>query len=312
MKLKRVGSWALFLALFSTTMVACEKDEDNTNNPGTITDVVVNGASFTLLEKAVVRAELATTLATTQNLTVFAPTDEAFINAGLTEAVINSKSKEELQEVLKYHVLTSKIPASSVPAGPNAAVATFGGKNIYVTKSGANVFVNGVQVVTADVAASNGVIHVVNRVIVPPAGNIVQTAQAVPTLSYLVAAVLRADASGTSISGALSGAGPLTVFAPTNDAFIAAGYPTIASINAEDPNKLKNILLYHVIGARVYSSDLTEGAQPVTLQGGKVTITLSGGAKVKGATNTSATVIASTDITTTNGVVHVINGVLLP
>lgn len=303
----------LLMGLTSVTfLTSCDKDDDDTPKQQSITEIVVNGADFTILEAAVVKAELATTLQTTQNLTVFAPTDAAFTAAGLTLAAVNSKTKAELQALLGYHVLTSRIPSTGVPAGPNAAVPTFSTGTVFATKNANGVFINGVKVVTADVAASNGIIHVVDRVIVPPAGNIVATAQATPALSYLVAAVLRADASGTSISGALSAAGPLTVFAPTNQAFIDAGFPTIASIQAADPNTLKNILLYHVIGSRVYSSDLTEGAQPTTVGGGKVTIKLAGGAKVRGISNTADSNIQITDITTTNGVVHVIDKVLLP
>jgi len=302
-----------FLLLLSSVVLvsSCNKDDDAPAAQN-ITQIVVSSPDFSLLKTAVVRAGLDGTLATTQNLTVFAPNNAAFTAAGLTEAVINSTPVATLQAILQYHVLGTKVISSAVPAGPNAEVATLGGVKLFATKNANGVYVNGVKVITADVSASNGVIHVIDRVLTPPAGNIVVTAQAVPTLSYLVAAVLRADASGTSISGALSAAGPLTVFAPTNQAFIDAGFPTIASINAADPNTLKNILLYHVIAARVFSSDLTEGAQPATAQGGKVTIKLAGGAKVRGISNTGDSDIAITDIVTTNGVVHVINKVLLP
>lgn len=302
---------AILLTLSAFTWVSCDKDDD-TPQQETITEVVVNNASFTILEAAVIRAGLADTLANTPNLTVFAPTDEAFTKAGLTLAAINSTPVDALKNILKYHVLTSKVVSTAVPAGPNAEVTAFNGGKLFVTRNSAGVFVNGVKVTTADVSAANGVIHIVDRVILPAAGNIVQVAQANSNFTYLVAAVLRADASGTSISGALTGAGPLTVFAPTNQAFIDAGFPTIASINAADPNTLKNILLYHVISARVFSSDLSEGAQPATAQGAKVTITLSGGAKVKGTTNTTASTITATDLMATNGVIHVIDKVLLP
>lgn len=303
----------LMLALVSTFFfTACDKDDDDTMKPQTITDIVVNNPDFSILKAAVVRAELQNTLATTPNLTVFAPNNAAFIAAGLTEAVVNSTAKETLQAILTYHVLGTKVVSSSVPAGPNAEVTTLNGAKVYATRGASGVFINGVKVVTADVNASNGVIHVIDRVLLPPSGNIVQVAQANANFSYLVAAVLRADASGTSISGALSAAGPLTVFAPVNQAFIDAGFPTIASINAADPNTLKNILLYHVVAARVFSSDLTEGAQPTTAQGGKVTIKLAGGAKLRGVSNTSDANITATDIVTTNGVIHVIDKVLLP
>jgi uncharacterized surface protein with fasciclin (FAS1) repeats len=311
-------------SLFVTALVGCTKDSDNTTPPvsNTIVDVVVAGTNTTLLEAAVKRAGLVDALATTQNLTVFAPDDDAFRMLDIdgdgtpdldTEAKINALDPALLAEVLTFHVLAAKVPAASVPAGPNAPVVALNTDSLYLTKNAAGVFVNGIKVKTADVAASNGVIHIIEKVLVPALGNnIVELASANPNFSYLVAAVLRADASGTSISGALSGAGPFTVFAPTNAAFMAAGFATIGDIEAADPAALRDILLYHVIGARVFSSDLTEGAQPTTLGGGQVTITLGGGAKVKGASNTTASNIIGTNVMATNGVIHVIDQVLLP
>lgn len=304
----------------SLAMTGCDKDDDKPVQRN-ITETVVNDPQLTLLEAAVVKAGLANTLATTANLTVFAPDDAAFKLVDLngdgtpdldTEAKINALDANGvalLTTVLQYHVLGSKVMAADVPAGPNAAIATLGGKQAFATRNSAGVFINGVKVKKADVSATNGVIHIVDRVLMPPAGNIVQTASANPNFTYLVAAVQRA---GNDIVNALTAAGPLTVFAPTNQAFINAGFPTIASIQAADPNTLKPILLYHVVGARVFSSDLTEGAQPTTAGGGKVTITLSGGAKVKGNGNPSPSNIVATDVVTTNGVIHVIDRVLLP
>ncbi|MDF2192135.1 fasciclin domain-containing protein [Paraflavitalea sp. CAU 1676] len=307
-------------AMVALATTACKKDDDQPVLKN-ITETVVNDPQLTLLEAAVVKAGLANTLATTANLTVFAPNDAAFKKLDIngdgtpdldTEAKIKALDAEGvalLTAVLQYHVLTSTVKAADVPAGPNAAITTLGGKQAFATRNSSGVYINGVKVVKADVAATNGVIHVIDRVLLPPAGNIVQTAAAAPNFTYLVAAVQRA---GSDIINALTGPGPLTVFAPTNQAFINAGFPTIASIQVADPNALKPILLYHVVAARVFSSDLTEGAQPTTAGGGKLTITLSGGAKVKGTGNMEASNIITTDIVTTNGVVHVIDRVLLP
>ena len=313
-----------FLAVAFFT--ACDSDDDVIPTPApSITDLVVNGNNTTLLEAAVKKAGLATTLASTANLTVFAPDDDAFRALDLngdgtrevdTEAKIqalDATGTALLTEVLEYHVYRQRVPAASVPAGPNAAIEMLSEENAYVTRNAAGVFINGTKVETADLEASNGVVHVIGRILIPSGGqNIVDLAQANPNLTYLVAAVLRANASGTNIAEALSAAGPLTVFAPTNDAFIAAGFPTIASIEAADPATLKNILLYHVVPGRVFSSDLTNGAQPATAGGGTVTITLNGGATVKGNGNTGASNIIATDFLAENGVIHTIDNVLLP
>ena len=137
-------------------------------------------------------------------------------------------------------------------------------------------------------------------------------AQADTSLSYLVAAVLRASQGSTNVAQVLSGNGPFTVFAPTNNAFRAAGFATIASIQMADPNTLASILTYHVIGARVFSSDLSNGEMAPTLNGENVTIGLMSGATVKGMKNTTPSNIIATNIVATNGVIHVIDQVLLP
>jgi len=123
---------------------------------------------------------------------------------------------------------------------------------------------------------------------------------------------LKASQGATNVVGVLSGAGPFTVFAPTNQAFIKAGFADANAINAADPNALTSILTYHVIAGRIFSSDLTNGETPATVNGETVTISLSGGPTVKGKSNSSPSNIIATDIVATNGVVHVIDQVLLP
>ncbi len=300
---------ALVAALPLMLITSCGKDQDSmpSDNSKTITALVSENSNLSLLKTAVVRAGLTETLSANGTFTVFAPDNSAFQAAGLgTEAAINAVPADELKKILLYHVLGEKYASGSIPSG-TTELNTAASIKTYVTKNGSGVFVNGGKVTTADVGARNGVVHVINKVLMPPSGNIVQLAQANANFSFLVAAVTRAN-----VGTALSAAGPLTVFAPTNAAFQAAGFATIADIQAANVNTLASILTYHVISARIFSSDLTEGAMPTTVNGGKVTVTLAGGAKVKGAGNTTAANITATDMLTTNGVVHVIDRVLLP
>jgi len=161
--------------------------------------------------------------------------------------------------------------------------------------------------------ASNGVIHTIGKVLIPSFGNnLVQAVEADTSLSLLVAAVVRASAGSTNVAAVLSSGGIFTVFAPTNNAFRAAGFPDTSAINAASPATLTSILTYHVIQGRVFSSDLTQGEQPTTVNGESVTISLSGGATVKGNSNTSPSNIIATNIMATNGVIHKIDQVLLP
>jgi uncharacterized surface protein with fasciclin (FAS1) repeats len=271
---------------------------------------------FNYLAAALARTGLTKVLATTDgSYTLFAPTNDAFIDAGFASVQdIMNAPVDVLKPILLYHVLGAEVTSGNVPAGPNAAVTTLNGADAYVTrKPDGSVFINGVPVILADVNAVNGVIHVIDKVLIPPTGNIVQTAIAAnPEFTYLVAAVLRASQGSVNVAGLLSGAGPFTVFAPTNQAFINAGFPTIASITNASPAALTPILAYHVIGARVFSSDLTNGMQPAMFAGGTTTITLTGGPKIKGNNNSTASNIVKTDIVTTNGVIHVIDAVLFP
>lgn len=309
----------LFFGLFAMSMMTFSCDDNDTDGmmqtDKNITTLVSESSNLTLLRTAVVRAGLATTLAADGNMTVFAPTNEAFAEAGLgTEAQINAVPVETLRSILLYHVVTQRYAAADIPTG-TTELTTANTAKAYVTKNTRGVYLNGnAMVTTADVNASNGVVHVINKVLMPPSQNIVQLAQGNTNLSFLVAAVTRASQGNTNVAAALSAnsATGMTVFAPTNQAFIAAGFTSTDAIMAADPNTLASILTYHVIGARVFSSDLTEGAMPATLNGGRVTITLSGGAKVKGNSNTTASNITATDILATNGVVHVIDQVLLP
>jgi len=300
------------LSVFALALTAaCDDNDDNAADAKTITQIVVDGADFTLLEAAVVRAGLADALST-GSLTVFAPTDAAFRAAGFANVdAINSTPVATLQAVLQYHVIGSKINAAAIQSGDNQATKMLSNVDAFITKNAAGVSINGATVTQADVSASNGVIHVINAVILPPSVNIVGLASANANLSYLVAAVTRA---GSGVVNALTAAGPLTVFAPTNAAFQAAGFPTIASIEAADPATLAGILTYHVVGARAFSTNLTNGAELTTVQGGKAKITIAAGAvSVLGKGNgANASNVSIANLLATNGVVHVIDRVLLP
>lgn len=312
--MNRLLKTTLFAAIPAILLTSCGKDDTGMpdNNSKTIVTLVTESPNLSLLRTAVVRAGLTGTLSGNGTFTVFAPDNSAFQAAGLgTEAAINAVPVDDLKKILQFHVLAQEYASGNIPSG-TTELNTAANIKTYVTKNGSGVFVNGAKVTTADVDASNGIVHIVNKVLMPPSGNIVQLAQANSNLSFLVAAVTKASTGNTNVAAALSGAGPLTVFAPTNAAFQAAGFATVADVQAADANTLASILTYHVIGARVLSSDLTEGAMPTTLNGGKVTVTLAGGAKVKGNGNNTASNITATDMMTTNGVVHVIDRVLLP
>jgi uncharacterized surface protein with fasciclin (FAS1) repeats len=212
---------------------------------------------------------------------------------------------EKLKAILLYHVLEGRVQAAQVPT-TYTALTMLSNQKAYIIRRGASVFINGTPIVAADIAAKSGVIHANDRILLPHLGNIVEVAAANPNFTYLVAAVQKAG-----LVNALAGAGPLTVFAPTNQAFMDAGFPTIASIQAAPASALIPILTYHVYAGRVFSSDLINGQVLTMLSGGTTTISLANGVQIDGAGSAPSNII-QTDVMATNGVIHAIDRVLLP
>ncbi len=322
--MKRINFTSGLLKLFAgvlviTSLASCDKDDPAPVVQKNIVETAQADTSFSILVSAVVKTGLTSALATTNNITVFAPNNSAFRAAGYTSAIIDGLDATQtaaLKTVLQYHVVAERIPSSAITSA-NIEKATLNpapNNKIYATKNANGVFINGVQVIAADVSASNGIIHVLGKILLPPVGNLRETAIATPGFSLLVAAVLRADAINNDISNALTGAGPLTVFAPTDAAFNAAGFADVAAINATAPAVLRSILLYHVIPARVYSSDLVNNANVTTALGAPQTVKITlPPARVLGLGNgANASNITATDIMANNGVIHVIDRVLLP
>ena len=318
MKINNQFNSILFAILLGATISfsSCDKDDPAPVATNTITDVVVANASFSVLKEAVVKANLASTLSGAGPFTVFAPDNTAFASAGITSATVTTLSSTQLSDLLLYHTIGSKILAAAVPAGPNAKVVTAGGDSVFVTRNAAGVFVNGIKVATADVAADNGVIHVLSKALNKPSGNIVATAQAAGSgLDSLVKAIVRANnATGgdpnliTTLSTAT-----ITVFAPTNAAFTQLlTILGLTDINQIPVAQLLSVLRYHVVGGRAFSSDLANGSLTM-LAGGNTTINLTSGATIKGNGNGANTSnIVATNIMCRNGVVHAIDRVLLP
>jgi uncharacterized surface protein with fasciclin (FAS1) repeats len=317
MKINNQFSSVLFAALLGATIStsSCKKDDDTPPAPTptpTVVGVAQADTTFSILVAAVVKANLATTLSDPTKLyTVFAPTNNAFRAAGITAATIQGYTQGQVDTVLvpilTYHVLGAKVLAAGVPASDT--VKTLNGKNIFASKNANGVFVNGIKVTGADVPASNGVVHVIGSVLIPPTKTIAQIVIGDPAnFSLLLAAVSRAG-----LAGALSGAGKYTVFAPTNAAFAATPYNTAPIITAADATVVGGIVKAHVIGTNVFAGDLIAAATANTLNTSPqqtLTISLPAAVKITGSAN-AATAVVKADIVATNGVIHVIGSVLL-
>lgn len=316
MKFNSLKNLSFLLLSSSIILFSCIKDEDAVSN--TITDIVVSNPDFSTLEEAVIKANLQTTLSSPGTFTVFAPNNAAFTASGITSATLNTLTPTQVSNILLYHTLSSKIAAADVPAGPNAKVITASGDSVFVTKNASGVYINGIKVTTADVAADNGIIHVIGNVLMPPTGNIVQTAVA-SGLDSLVKAVTRATTApggDPTLASTLSSA-KLTVFAPTNAAFTQLlSALSLTNINDIPVATLLAVLRYHVVGNRAFSSDLSNGNLTM-LANGNTLINLSNGTggvpTITGNGNgINKSNIIATNIMCRNGVVHLIDRVLIP
>ncbi len=305
-KMNVLYSW-LFAAVILMGFTSCEKDEDETpvNQPKSIVEIATTTSDFSILAEALTKAGLVSTINESDNLTVFAPTNAAF-NALFTQLGVSGLSElsaETLKPILLYHVLGSKVTSSAITAGyaytlsPGKGAKTLA---IKIDTQGGVKINKSVSVSQADVMATNGVIHVIDKVLLP--ASIVDIASNDASFSTLVAALVKADLVGT-----LSGDGPFTVFAPTNEAF-AALFTTLGVSGISDLTKeqLVPILLYHVVSGNVLSTSLSSG-NVATLNPATISIAVGSGVTINGNTN-----VVAADVQGTNGVIHVINKVLLP
>ena len=298
-----------------------ETSEDGmADDPGTIVDVAVGAGSFTTLVAAVAEAGLVDTLSGEGPFTVFAPTDDAFAAAldalGLTAEEL--LASDDLAAILTYHVVAGEVDAATAISLDGQSAETVNGASIDISVVDGNVMINNATVIGADVAASNGIIHIIDTVLLPPTddattedamaddpGTIVDVAVGAGSFTTLVAAVAEAGLVDT-----LSGEGPFTVFAPTDDAFAAA--LDALGLTAEEllaSDDLAAILTYHVVAGEVDAATAIslDGQSAETVNGASIDISVVDGNVMIN----NATVIGA-DVAASNGIIHIIDTVLLP
>ncbi|AHM61370.1 adhesion lipoprotein [Flammeovirgaceae bacterium 311] len=306
----RWSSLLLALAMVSVVATSCDDDDDTPQivepTNGTVLERVQNDPQLTILETILTMPEFSDLAATAANdnanITVFAPTDAAFASLlnTLGATSLNDLPMEVVREIVEYHIVGRQLMASQITAGQ---VATVQGESLTVTTTG-GVQVDGIGVTQADVEADNGVVHKIGSVLLPAepravAGTILAPAYFNNNFSILVQALRTAG-----LVDDLLGEGPFTVFAPTNDAFAAAGITSLDGLTSED---LQPILLYHVVSGEVMAADLSAGAVG-TLAEEDFYVSLSDdGVFINGMTE-----VVNTDVEGSNGVVHVINRTLMP
>ncbi len=265
-----------------------------------IVDTAVKAGKFTTLVAAVQAAGLVDALKGEGPFTVFAPDDAAFgkLADGTVASLLKPENRAQLVAILTHHVVPGRLMASDVTRMDGAV--TLGGQKIDFAAEG-GVRIDGAKVLAADITTSNGVIHVIDSVILPTSDSIVDLASSAGTFNTLLAA-----AKAAGLAEVLATGGPFTVFAPTDEAFAALPEGTVAAL-LQNPEQLAAILKYHVVNGRAYAADAVKAGRVATLQGGEIVFSIRNGRlAVDG-----ATIIAS-DLDASNGVVHVIDKVILP
>jgi len=286
------------LIISSFTITSCNDDNGTGADIGkNIVEVAQDSDQFSILVQSLFDTELDAALSGTGPFTVFAPTNSAF-NA-LPDGLLSSLTNVELAQILQYHVLAGEIASGDLSS--SQAVQTLSEETIYVTVTDGVVSINNTaEVITADIEAINGVIHAIDGVILPNSfRNIVEIASKNYELSTLVSLLADADLVST-----LESDGPFTVFAPTNAAFEEVS-ATLATLTSE---QVREVLTYHAVAAEALSTSLSDGMTVTTVQGEDITVNISGGnVTLNGNAN-----VTTVDLQGTNGVVHIIDAVLLP
>jgi len=294
--MKNVKLYFLLIAILIIAQV--------TSKAQSVVDVIVNSPDHTVLETALIEANLVDDLEGIGSYTVFAPTDAAFaaLPAGTLESLL-ADSRGALTDILLYHLVKGKVMSSSLANGQIIETYNDDDYTLTVTINAEGVFINNAKVTVADLEAENGVVHVIDAVLLPPAmpATVVDIVVNSENHNTLEAAVVAAGLVET-----LQGTGPFTVFAPTDAAFAALPAGTVEALLADIP-ALTDILLYHVVGAKAMSSSLSNGQEITTVLGKDIKVTINeNGVFINNAKVTVA------DLEAENGVVHVIDAVLLP
>ncbi len=328
MNLTRLATSAALVAAFA----ACGDDDgtevtlDAPAGPASIVATAQATPELSTLVAAVQFAsdngDLVDLLSNPGTLTVFAPTNAAFdaLAVELTgtpgatgAALLTAANKPLLRAVLQYHVLTSEVPAASIPFG--LPITSAEGSVFKIDTGAPPVITDGrnrtARITATDIDASNGVVHLIDKVILPADKDIVETAQALAAASPAEFTILVEAVVAANLAGTLGGAGPFTVFAPTDAAFAAL----LTELNVTKAQLLANtalltrVLTYHVVPSRVFKAAVPVGAPITTVETG--TFTVNASLQITDERNRTAGIIA-TDTLAQNGVIHVIDKVILP
>ena len=276
---------------------------------GSISETFMFDNDYTILTEALRTANLLNTVSTTQGLTLFAPSNDAFVAAGITS--LDGLDAAALSPILLYHVLGAKVLSTELPAD-GVATTLSDNQNIYLGYLTNSVLINGLtQVTEVDIEKSNGVVHKINRTLVPPAPTVIDIAVALSQVEnpeFTVLVSLLTSPAYSEITQAIIDSDNITVFAPTDAAFneISATIATLTEAQISD------VLLYHAVGARVFSRGLSDGQVVSMLNSQDITVNIGTDGVSLTDTTAEAANVVEVNIQGSNGVIHVIDKVLIP
>ena len=308
---------AVLLSMPVAILTGCVKGNSNANSntTATITATIEAQNSLGLTRTMLVNTKLDATFGSNGPYTVFVASDNSYNSVNITSSYLGTLSDSTQTSYILYGALASNTLSANLPAGPNAKMFTMSGDSIFVTNGLSGKYINGIELAQTDVLCSNGVLNVLSGVLLPPTGNFMQKiGQADTSVSLTTAAIARASTGKTNISDLLTNHGPYTFFLPDNDAWRGAGVSSTTAINVMNPDSLGNILLYHIVAGRLFSSDMLSGATPTGLNLESFTIsspTITGNT-IYGTHNTTRGNIIYSNIMVRNGVLHLINVLLKP
>lgn len=296
----------LGLAAGTLTMVSCNKNNTDINpSPVNIADYIAGNADFSMMESALVRTGLVTQVQNASDITFLLPDNAAFQNAGIDQAYLDNLSVDALTTFVLYHEIGQKINSSEFPLGDT--ISTAANLHVFSNVNDNGIFVNGVHLKLTDIQASNGIVHLLEKALVPPASNLYDVVAGNPDFTLLKAAVDKA-----SLAGALQTSGKYTVFAPTNEAFNAAGFMTVADINNADVAVITKIVQDHVLQTEFFQADFIAGITLKNLQGDDLLVSSTPPSVSLVGTAQPPSMVTAFDLIGTNGVAQVVDHVILP
>lgn len=303
----------IVLSFIAFLFASCDKREEEQGMPLklSIAQKIASTNEFSLINEAVVKAGLKSLLDSPGTFTFFAPSNDAMYASGLTIAHLNNMSSEQLQKLVKYQILPSRLFLEDFKLGVYYNELSLGGDSSFVIKNEKGLFVNGIKVTQTDLLQSNGIIHVIDKMLLPAQGDLLEVLAMDTSLSMFNTAMLRTAQGGTNLTNALVCGCKFTLFAPTNNAFKLAGYANIESIENMDYNKMVALLSYHITKERVFSSDWSRDMKVHMINNRYINILQDGSNfMIKGELNNSPINIIKYNTMATHGVVHSIERIL--